>query len=176
MALIAGGADIGIVCSDFETSLTFYRDAVGMEVIADIPEVPSYIAVGAGLAPTTFRQVRLRSGSTLFKLMDIKSPPGPRSAEFAAGIRWLTLFTDDIHALHKRLVARNVAFVSPPIEAPDAVGVCCALAPDGLLLELVQMKPAPGTMASGVIGSKVALAAAVGLLAAAGAAIAIRRR
>jgi catechol 2,3-dioxygenase-like lactoylglutathione lyase family enzyme len=60
--------DIAITCSHFEESLHFYRDLLGLEVTLDI-EIPDDVAVGAGLAPRGFRQVRLKAGETLIKLM-----------------------------------------------------------------------------------------------------------
>ena len=71
--------DVGIVCSHFEESLHFYRDLLGLEVALDI-QIPASVAVGAKLAPRPFRQVRLKAGETLIKLMEIKEPPPRRSS------------------------------------------------------------------------------------------------
>ena len=46
--------DIAIVCSDFEKSLHFYRDCLGLEVAADL-QIPEEVATGAGLAPRNRR-------------------------------------------------------------------------------------------------------------------------
>ena len=51
--------DLCIVCSNFEESLTFYRDKLGFEVALDI-DIPEDLATGIGLAPQGFRQVRLQ--------------------------------------------------------------------------------------------------------------------
>ena len=48
--------DIGIVCSDFEESLHFYRDLLGFREALDI-RIPADVATGACLAPREFRQV-----------------------------------------------------------------------------------------------------------------------
>ena len=129
--------DIGIVCSDFDASLRFYRDLLGLEVALDF-EIPEQIAIGAGLAPTGFRQIRLRAGDTLIKLMEITSPPEPRSLDFQAGVRWLTFILDDVPAAVTELKACGVEFMAEPISAPDARYVVCAKGPDGMLIELVQ--------------------------------------
>ena len=60
-------ADIAIICSDFEKSLKFYRDQLGLEVALDI-SIPDSTAQGARLTPSGFRQLRLRLGETLIKL------------------------------------------------------------------------------------------------------------
>lgn len=132
--------DIGIVCSHFEESLHFYRDLLGLPVALDI-QIPAEVAVGAGLAPGPFRQVRLKAGETLIKLMEIQNPPPRRSADFSAGVRWLTLFVEDARKTHKELSAKGVKFLAEPVTAPDAAGVVCALDPDGLLVEFVQLRP-----------------------------------
>jgi len=131
--------DIAIVCSHFKESLRFYHERLGLEIVQDI-RIPDQVARGAALAPRGFRHVRLRAGNTLIKLMEISPPPPRRSEEFAAGVRWLTFFVDDVPKTFKRLKAEGVKFLGDPITAPDAAGVVCAVDPDGLLIELVQRK------------------------------------
>ena len=138
--LIKPVVDLCIVCSDFERSLEFYRDKLGLDVVLDI-DIPEQTAVGAGLAPTGFRQVRLQAGQTLIKLMEIENPPPAPPAGFHAGVRWLTLIIDDVPAAVEQLTAVGVEFVSPPVTAPDAAAVVCARDPDGVLIELVQLRP-----------------------------------
>ncbi len=130
--------DIAIVCSDFEESFRFYHERLGLEVARDL-RIPRETAQAAGLAPRGFRQVRLRAGSTLIKLMEIQDSPPARSADFQSGVRWLTFIVDDVPATVARLKSRGVAFVSDPVPAPDAPHIVCAQAPDGLLIELVQL-------------------------------------
>ncbi|MBI2298406.1 MAG: VOC family protein [Armatimonadetes bacterium] len=129
--------DVALVCSDFDASLRFYRDQLGLEVALEV-EIPAEVAQGAGLAPRGFRQVRLRAGETLIKLMEIADPPPPRSAEFAAGVRWLTFLMEDVPAVYEELKTCGVRFLSEPVSAPDARWVVCAVDPDGLLIELVE--------------------------------------
>jgi catechol 2,3-dioxygenase-like lactoylglutathione lyase family enzyme len=130
--------DLGIVCSNFDESLRFYRDQLGLEVALDI-DIPASTAIGAGLAPCKFRQVRLRAGRTLIKLMEIESPPQERSFDFRAGVRWLTFICKDVPAEVQRLKANGVEFMAEPVSAPDAKHVVCAKGPDGMLIELVQL-------------------------------------
>jgi glyoxylase I family protein len=131
--------DIAMVCSDFKESLRFYHEQLGFEIVQDI-QIPDEVARGAALAPRGFRQVRLRAGGTLVKLMDITSPPPRRSDKFAAGVRWLTFFVEDVRQTFEQLKATGVRFLSAPVAAPDAAGVVCAVDPDGVLIEFVQIK------------------------------------
>ena len=130
--------DIAITCSNFAASLDFYNNKLGFEIVLDL-EIPDDLARDVGLAPTGFRQVRLKAGNTLIKLMDIESPPPAPTSEFSAGVRWLTFFVEDIQQTVKDLKQNGVEFLSEPISAPDAPGVVCALDPDGILIELVQI-------------------------------------
>lgn len=130
--------DIAITCSNFAASLDFYHNKLGFEIVLDL-EIPDDLARDVGLAPTGFRQVRLKAGNTLIKLMDIESPPPAPADEFSAGVRWLTFFVEDIQQTVKDLKRNGVEFLSEPISAPDAAGVVCALDPDGILIELVQI-------------------------------------
>jgi glyoxylase I family protein len=130
--------DIAIVCSDFKQSLHFYRDLLGLEEVLDI-DIPASTATGAGLAPSGFRQVRLRAGTTRIKLMQIDPPPEPRSDAFQAGVRWLTFIVDDVPGTVANLAARGVEFLADPVAAPDAKHVVCAEGPDGVLIEFVEL-------------------------------------
>ena len=130
--------DIAITCSNFAASLDFYHNKLGFEIVLDL-EIPDDLARDVGLAPTGFRQVRLKAGNTLIKLMDIESPPPAPADEFSAGVRWLTFFVEDIQQTVKDLKQNGVEFLSEPISAPDAPGVVCAPDPDGILIELVQI-------------------------------------
>ena len=130
--------DISIVCSNFEESLRFYHDLLGLEIVLRI-SIPEATASGACLAPTGFRQVRLRAGDTLIKLMEITSPPGERTHEFQAGVRWLTFIIDDVPSTVEKLREKGVEFMSQPESAPDAKHVVCAKGPDGMLIEFVQL-------------------------------------
>lgn len=130
--------DIAITCSNFDASLDFYHNKLGLEIVMDL-EIPSDLATDVGLAPTGFRQVRLKAGNTLIKLMDIQNPPPTPTDDFTAGVRWLTFIVEDIQNVIDSLEQKGVEFLSEPISAPDAVGVACTKDPDGILIELVQI-------------------------------------
>ncbi len=87
--------DIAITCSHFDESLRFYHQLLGLEVVQEV-RIPDAVARASGLAPRGFRQVRLRAGQTLIKLMEIPDPPERRTPAFAAGVRWLTFFVTGI--------------------------------------------------------------------------------
>ena len=133
-------ADLCIVCSDFAASLEFYHEILGFEEVLDI-QIPADVALGAHLAPTAFRQIRLAAGHTRIKLMEIANPPNPGNTDFKAGVRWLTFIIEDLPNTVERLKTQGVKFMADSVSAPDAAHVICAVDPDGLLIELVQVDP-----------------------------------
>ena len=130
--------DLGLVCSDFDESFHFYHNLLGFDIVLDF-EIPENVATGARLAPRGFRQVRLKAGNTLIKLMDIEAPPEAGDFHFQAGVRWLTFIIDDVPGTMAKLQANGVQFMSDPVTAPDARHVVCAKGPDGIMIELVQV-------------------------------------
>ena len=129
--------DIAITCSNFEESLRFYHEKLGLEIVMEL-DISAPLAKTVGLAPRGFHQVRLQVGNTLIKLMDIETPPSSPEHSFRAGLGWLTILVDDIDETVNKLKQKGVEFVADPADAPDAVGVACAKAPDGILIEFVQ--------------------------------------
>ena len=53
--------DIALVCSDFDHSVNFYRNQLGLETVLDF-NLPEETAISAGLAPRGFRQIRFQLG------------------------------------------------------------------------------------------------------------------
>ena len=131
--------DICIICHDLDKSLHFYQEIMGFEIALDV-FVTDEIATKAGLAPKGFRQVRLNVGKTLIKLVGIDPTPGPRTHEFAAGVRWLTFFIEDMAGTYERMKEQGVTFLGEPFSAMEAAGVACALDPDGILIEMVELR------------------------------------
>ena len=76
--------DIGIVVTDMERSLSFYRDLLGLPVIAEITTA----LIGKG------RMVQLKHGESLIKLVQLDTSPTEQSSKGisqALGYRYITL-------------------------------------------------------------------------------------
>ena len=129
--------DVAIICSNFEESLRFYRDVLGFEIVVDT-EISDEIATRLGVAPRGFHQVRLQAGDSLIKLTDIESPPPAAPHGFASGIRWLTLYVEDINSTIEDLKQKGVEFLADPVRGQHAAAVA-AIAPDGILIEFAQV-------------------------------------
>ena len=129
--------DVAITCSNFEESLHFYRDVLGFEIVVDT-EISGEIATRLGVAPRGFHQVRLQAGDSLIKLMDIESPPPPAPHGFASGVRWITVYVEDIDSTIEELKKKGVEFLADPVRGQHAAAVA-AIAPDGILIEFAQV-------------------------------------
>jgi glyoxylase I family protein len=129
--------DVAIVCSDFETSLDFYVRKLGFPIAADL-QIPQNLAVPSGLAPSAFRHVRVRAGAALIKLMEIEGPPQPPPNDFRAGVRWLTFRVTDLADTVAMLQEHGVTLLSAPLRGL-AGSFVCAQAPDGVILEFVEL-------------------------------------
>ena len=129
--------DVAIICSDFEASLRFYHECLGLEIIHET-NISDALATKTGLAPRGFHQVRVQAGETVIKLMEIASPPPPPAEDLRSGVRWLSFYVKDVRETVAALKRRGVAFLSEPAPRPDPPGLAVAQAPDGILIELLQ--------------------------------------
>ena len=129
--------DVAMTCSKLEESLHFYRDVLGFEIVVDT-EISGEIATRLGVAPRGFHQVRLQAGDSLIKLMDIESPPPPAPHGFASGVRWITVYVEDIDSTIAELKKKGVEFLADPVRGQHAAAVA-AIAPDGILVEFAQV-------------------------------------
>jgi len=127
---------IGIAVIDLQAALTFYRDALGLEVSAP-HEVPSE-DVRATFVPV---------GQAALELLEATSEHSAIAAfvtRRGPGIHHLTLLVDDLQAALDQLKARGVRLVD---EAPragangSAVAFIHPSAAQGVLIELKQAAP-----------------------------------
>ena len=123
---------IGIVPSDLERSIAFYRDVIGLTY-----EGPKPVIAGR-----TLHMFPVQGG--VFKLLgqasDAPSPAPQVPGEFHAvtGMRWITFDVDDIHAVVERCAGRP--FQMPLTELRPGVFVCIVEDDDGNAVELVERR------------------------------------
>ena len=146
--------DFGIVCSDVEKSVKFYRDAIGFTE-ADGFDVPGDFANDAGLSDGHPFHVHVLvlgedSRATKLKLMQFKPAPGARVdnrfLHSSYGLRYMTLIVDDLDAALKRAAAHGVKPIAKgPVALPEGFPEGLYLAnvrdPDGNLVELIGPRP-----------------------------------
>jgi lactoylglutathione lyase len=144
---IAGTWHTGFQVADLERSLSFYRDLLGFEEIWRRVVSDDYIGTLVGYPGLELHQAMLRLPGTdhQLELLDYRNvertPIDPRTAN--PGTAHICLVVDDLAALHERLVAADVTFVSPPVTPTSGpnrgrlVAYMCDW--DGIRVELLQL-------------------------------------
>ena len=142
--------DLGMVVSDLDKSLKFYKDVIGFEE-ADGFKVPGQFALDTGLANNLGLDVHvlvLGKGekATKLKLMQFKTSPGARVdntfIHSSYGFRYLTIAVKDVNAAVARAEKAGAKPIAKcPVPLPEGLPAGLALAnyrdPDGNLVELV---------------------------------------
>ncbi len=125
--------DLGIVITDSEASLAFYRDLLGMEHEADVA-----MPIGGGGT-----MHRLRCGDTLVKLVKYDEVPQHRpetgGIPGATGYRYFTIHMQNLEAVLAEVVAAGVTVSVPVTEVRPGVTIAMVEDPDGNIVEFLQM-------------------------------------
>jgi catechol 2,3-dioxygenase-like lactoylglutathione lyase family enzyme len=135
VSFVEGRLQVGIVPRDFDTSLAFYRDVLGLP----------YAGTRPALGGRTLHLFTL--GDVVVKLLE--SPTPPRASEVAGpyaertGIRWVTLDVAELDAVVARCNAAGAAMQVPVVTIRPGVRVAIVEDPDGNAFELVERTPAP---------------------------------
>jgi len=123
--------DLGIVVTDSEAALAFYRDLLGMTHEGDIP-----MPIGGGGT-----MHRLRIGDTLVKLVKFDTVPDARPTgggiPGATGYRYFTIHADNIADVMDACADAGVPVVVPTTEIRPGVTIGMVEDPDGNVVEFV---------------------------------------
>ena len=142
--------DLGMVVSDLDKSLKFYKDVIGFKEVTGF-KVPGRFAEDTGLAKDLELDVHvlvLGQGETAtkLKLMQFKTAPGARVdntfIHSSYGYRYLTIPVKNLNqAVDSAAKAGSKPIAKCPVPLPDGFPAGLALAnyrdPDGNLVELV---------------------------------------
>ena len=131
VALTKQAIDLGIVITDSERSLAFYRDLLGLEHVADTP-MP--IAGGGTMH-------RLNCGDSLIKLVKLNTGPtgdGSGGIPAATGMRYFTMFVSNLEEMVAACEAEGVSVPIPITEVRPGVTIAMVHDPDNNLVEFVQ--------------------------------------
>jgi glyoxylase I family protein len=125
--------DLGIVITESERSLAFYRDLLGMVHEGDMP-----MPIGGGGT-----MHRLRCGDSLIKLVCFEatpeSRPGKGGIQGGTGYRYFTIHMSNINEVVDACSAAGVKIVTPVVELRPKVTIAIVEDPDGNLVEFLQM-------------------------------------
>ena len=134
----------GIVVSDMQASLRFYRDLLGMEVGADFKDNSQMVQDVTGVAGANLWIIKLKAADGVsIELLQYLSHPQPVPAPRRAcdvGCNHVALQVDDLDALHEKLVAEGIEFnVAPTISSEGFAKITYCRDPEGVLVELVEI-------------------------------------
>ena len=139
----------GLVVSDMERSLTFYRDTLGFkEELNAIREGPGISEV-VGFPDARLHIVYLGTGDLKHsvELIQYLNPPGGRVAPTNrndVGATHLGIVVDDLDSVYQELSAKGVKFLTPPVQRESSIygrKVCYLQDPDGNWLEFLEGSP-----------------------------------
>ncbi len=138
--------DFGIVCSDVEKSVAFYRDIVGLREIEGF-DVPAELASDAGLADGHGIHVHVlvcddSLSATRIKLMQFDDAPGVKPKNdfihSSLGLSYTTFWVADMKASLDRLKSAGVGTLAKsPVELSGGLRLTVVRDPDGNFVELV---------------------------------------
>jgi catechol 2,3-dioxygenase-like lactoylglutathione lyase family enzyme len=135
---------VGIVVSDMNASLPFYRDLLGMEPWYDRTNAGPYIDAVTGVKGAKLRMIKLRAptGGSIELLQYLSHPAGVAPARRACdvGVNHVALQVADLAALYRGLRARGIRFESEPQASPDGYAkVVYCRDPENVIVELVEV-------------------------------------
>jgi catechol 2,3-dioxygenase-like lactoylglutathione lyase family enzyme len=119
-----------LAVSDFDASLTFYRDRLGLDLVATYDDPPYATLVAAGARISLAEQGHAapdRPGVTM-------SAPADSSKANVA----LVLEVEDADAVSRDLAAEGVQFLAEPYSPPWGGSRFFCVDPDGYLVEIEQ--------------------------------------
>jgi lactoylglutathione lyase len=145
---IEGVSHFGIQVADLDRSIAFYRDLLGLELIAhwvrDQPYIQELVGYpGVELNVAVFRFPNSESFLEVLEYRNVeKTPVDPSNAN--PGTAHLCVYVPDLTGLHARLASNGVRFVSgiksPTIGPNSGAKVIYMIDPDGIRVELLETR------------------------------------
>jgi len=143
---LTGFSHVGIQVADLERSIRFYRDVLGLELVAEWVRDQEYIQelVGYPGVELNVAVFRLPSSDGFLEILEYrnvaKQPVDPATAN--PGTAHFCLYVRDIEAVYDRLLAggaRSVSEIKSPNVGPNKGGKAVYMIdPDGIRFELVE--------------------------------------
>jgi len=134
----------GIVASNIEKSLHFYRDLLGLKIQRDMLEEGEFIDAILGLRGAKVRTVKMaaENGDTLVELLEYQSHKGKKREDyeiFDLGASHVAFTVHDVAEEYQKLKEQGISFTCEPQVSPDGKAkVTFCYDPDGVPVELVQ--------------------------------------
>ena len=134
---------VGIMVSDMEKSLKFYRDLLGLKVKSLVDEEGEFLDNMLAHENVKNKVAKLvtEQGNTLVELIDSRSYGNKKDRDFfTIGASHFAFTVDDLEKTYDYLVKNGVKFTAPPQQTPDGFAkVTFCEDPDGTPIELVEV-------------------------------------
>ena len=129
---------MGIVVSDMEKSLKFYRDLLGLKVKSLVDEEGEFLdnMLAHENVKNKVAKLYAKNGNALVELIDSKSYGNKKDRDFfTIGASHFALTVDDLDETYDYLIKNGVKFTAPPQQSPDGFAkVTFCEDPDGTLI------------------------------------------
>ena len=133
----------GIVVVDLETSLHFYRDLLGFQIVKQMEEAGGFIDNISSLRDVKVTTVKMTSPSgQMIELLKYQSHFAEQKTREICeiGISHIAFTVDDLDMEYEMLKDKGIQFNSAPQLSPDGYAkVTFCRAPEGTLIELVEV-------------------------------------
>ncbi len=139
--------NIGMIVSDLEKSVSFYKDVIGMvQVDRKSFDVDADFGKRSGLTdslPIHVEVLKLGSGegATEFKLMTFGERSKKQENEYIhshTGIQYITIFVTELEPIIERIKKHNVKLLGEtPIKLSENTSFVLVKDPDGTFVELI---------------------------------------
>jgi catechol 2,3-dioxygenase-like lactoylglutathione lyase family enzyme len=141
--VILGIRHTGIVVTDMEASLHFYRDLLGLEIWGEAVEQGSYIDSVTGLNGVRVQWVKLKApDGGLIELLQYHSHPRVRIGKVGSadvGCSHVAFTIAEYDDAYEKLSGAGVTFNAAPVTSPNGKArVAYCHDPDGTIIELVE--------------------------------------
>ena len=134
---------IGIVVTNMEKSLKFYRDLLGLKIKSLVDEEGQFLdnMLAHKNVKNKVAKLYAKNGNALVELIDSKSYGNKKDRDFfTIGASHFALTVDDLDETYDYLIKNGVKFTAPPQQSPDGFAkVTFCEDPDGTLIELVEV-------------------------------------
>lgn len=142
--MILGTRHTGMVVQDMEKSLCFWRDVMGLKVVADFWEEGEFIDTVQHLTGVKLHMIKLVApdGTMVELLQDENHPTAPQEKNDLChhGIRHIAFTVADVEESFRTLRDAGCKILSDPITSPDGKArLFFARDLEGNLLEIVEM-------------------------------------